>query len=88
MCLTSLLSVLNLDVSTQPFTDLEIFVIPFNPDSLSPLGLHFDLCSQLCCAYVHSVSHAPPSENLCAFHHHHVGSYAVSLGGSCVLLSG
>ena len=43
------LSVLNLDVSAQPFTDLATFVIPFDPDSLSPLGLHFDLCSQLQC---------------------------------------
>ena len=71
------LSVLNLDVSTQPFTNLEMFVVPFDSDSPSPLGLHFDLCSQLCHAYVRSVSHVPPSECLHAFHHHHVGSYVV-----------
>ena len=72
------------DVSTQPFPELETFVIPFNPDSPSPLGLHFDLCSWLCRAYIRSVSHAPPSERLCAFCHRHVGSYVVSLGGSPV----
>ena len=41
------LSIPNLDVSAQPFTDLETFVIPFDPNSPSPLGLHFDLCSWL-----------------------------------------
>ena len=63
------LSVPNLDVSAQPFTDLETFIIPFNPNSPSPLGLHFDLCSWLCCAYICSVSRAPPGEHLCAFCH-------------------
>ena len=77
-------SVPSLDVHPQPFLDLEHFVIPFDPDSLSPLGLHFALCSRLHRAYIHSVSWAPPGERLRAFHHHHVGSYVVSIGGSSI----
>ena len=61
-----------------------MFIVPFDPDSLSPLGLHFDLCSWLRRAYVCSIRHAPPGEHLHAFCHHHVGSYVVSLSGSPV----
>ena len=55
--------------------------VPFAPDSLSPLGLHFALCSWSHHTYIHSVSGAPPSERLCAFWPQHDESYVASFGG-------
>ena len=58
------LSILNLDGSAQPITDLETFVVTLDASLPSPLGMHFDTCSHLKCTYVCSIIHPPPSECL------------------------
>ena len=72
---------LQLDVSTSPFTRFNEFVLPVDWDDEFPLGLEFSRCSRLHRAYVSSVDNCPSGHKLPSFRKHHLASYITSLDG-------